>query len=58
MNGPHPPIPPPLGTLALAARPLKDRVEIKVSDDGTISVESREQVGTTFTIQFPTRRDL
>ena len=85
------------GELVLSTQPLKDSIEVKVSDqgtgipqkhlnqifdpffttkkpgegtglglnivyrivtkyEGTIDVESREQVGTTFTIKFPTRR--
>jgi len=85
------------GELVLSTRPLKDSIEVQVSDqgmgipqkhlnrifdpffttkkpgdgtglglnivyrivtkyEGTIDVESREQMGTTFTIKFPTRR--
>jgi PAS domain S-box-containing protein len=85
------------GKLVLSTRPLKDLVEVKVSDDGmgipqkylsqifdpffttkkpgegtglglnivyrivtkyegTIDVESKDQIGTTFTIKFPIRR--
>jgi PAS domain S-box-containing protein len=85
------------GKLVLSTRPLKDSVEVKVTDsgmgipqkhlnqifdpffttkklgegtglglnivyrivtkyEGTIDVESKERVGTTFTIRFPTRR--
>jgi PAS domain S-box-containing protein len=85
------------GELVLSTQPLKDSIEVKVSDqgmgipqkylnrifdpfyttkkpgegtglglnivyrivtkyEGTIDVESKEQVGTTFTIKFPTRR--
>jgi signal transduction histidine kinase len=85
------------GQLVLSTQPLRDSIEVKVSDqgigipqkhlnqifdpffttkkpgegtglglnivyrivtkyDGTIEVESKEQVGTTFIIKFPTRR--